>query len=137
LFGRRRIAGMGTLELQVGDGVVFAHYMPPNAGPNNGGHLGRVYPGGTFHGVGFDELRALGTGRHNFLLDERARSERGREPAYESEWRRLFERFELRLFMYGVGACVALEVLAAAREVIRLESQSAPTEADAADWPGG
>jgi len=117
---------MGTLELQARDGVVYAHYLPANAGPGNGGYLGRVYPGGTFHGVGFDELRALGSGRHRFALDELARSEPGWEPQYESERLRLFERFEFRLFMYGVGACVALEVLNTAREVIQLESQNMP-----------
>jgi hypothetical protein len=115
---------MGTLTLEVGDGVVFAHYLPPNAGPNIGGYLGRVYPRGTFHGVGFDELRALGTGHHPFVLDDGAPSKRGMEPEYESEWRRLFEQFLFSLFLYGVGACVAVEVLAAARDVVRLESQS-------------
>ena len=128
---------MGTLELQVSDDVVFAHYLPADAGPNNGGYLGRVYPGGSFHGVGFDELRALGTGRHAVAVDERARSARGREPEYESEWRQLFERFQFSLFMYGVGACVAIEVLAAAREVIRLESPSKPAEPGAAADGGG
>src|ERR1043165_7279520 len=76
---------MGTLELQVGDGVGVAHVLPPDPGPNNGGYLGRVSPGGPFHGIGFDELRALGTGRHQFSLDERAGSVRGGEPEYESE----------------------------------------------------
>ncbi|WP_437315837.1 DUF6210 family protein [Sorangium sp. So ce385] len=109
------------LELQVGARVVFAHYLPADAGPNNGGYLGLVYPGGTFYGVGFDELRALGTGRHQLALDERARSERGREPEYESEWQRQFERFQFMLFSYSVGAYVALEVLSAAREIFELE----------------
>jgi hypothetical protein len=71
-------------------------------------------------------LRALGTGCHEFTVDERARSERGREPEYQSEWERLFARFQYALFMYGVGACVAHDVLAAAREVVRLESHNKP-----------
>ncbi|XXX75541.1 hypothetical protein WMF30_48615 [Sorangium sp. So ce134] len=123
---------MGTLELQIGNRVVFAHYLPADAGPNNGGYVGRVFPGGTFHGVGFDELRALGTGRHQLALDERARSEPGHEPQYESEWRRLFEGFQFTLFMYCVGACSALEVLSEAREIIQLESQSEQAEPGAA-----
>ena len=118
---------MGTLKLQVGDGTVFAYYLPSNAGPNVGGYRGQVFPGGHFKGVGFEQLRALGNGRHEFALDERIRSERGREPEFESDWHRQFERFQFSLFIYGVGACVAREVLDTAREVIRLELQS--------EWP--
>ncbi len=66
------------------------------------------------------------------MLDELARSKKGQEPAYESEWRRLFERFQFTLFMYHVGACVALEVLAVAREVIQSESQSTHADLNAA-----
>ncbi len=49
---------MGTLELRVGEDAVYVHYLPADAGPNIGGNIGLVYKGGTFHGVGFDELRA-------------------------------------------------------------------------------
>jgi hypothetical protein len=130
---------VGALELQVAEDVVFAHFLPANAGPNSSGYLGRVYPGGHFKGVGFDELRVLGTGWHSVAIDERVLSEGGREPECESEWRRLFEQFRFALFMYGVGACVAHEVLAAAREVVRLESQQQRhaepgAAADPASW---
>lgn len=114
---------MGTLELQIADDVVFAYYRRADAGPCTGGYLGLVYADGHFKGVGFDELQALGTGRHAVALDERVRSELGQEPRYESEWQRLFARFEFSLFMHRVGACVALEVLAVARDIIQLESQ--------------
>ena len=127
----------GTLELQITDDAVFAHYMPPNAGPNIGGYLGKVYPSGNFHGVGFDELRALGTGRHRFVMDERAHSVRGREPEYESEWRRLFEKFRFSLFTYSVGLSSPLEVLKDASEVILLEPESKQAEPDAPPDCGG
>ena len=111
---------MGKLELQVqGEAVVFAHYLPSDAGPNNGGYISRVYPGGTFKGLGFGVLWALGTGSHKLALDERVQSIPGREPEYDSEWRRRFERFEFGLFMYRVGACTASQVLIDAEEVIK------------------
>ena len=113
-----RASVVGTLELQAGRNVVFAYFHSAD----DGGYLGQVYPGGHFHGVGFDELHTLGTGRHQVALDERAKSEQGQEPEYESESQRRFERFKWYLFMYGVGVCVALEVLGAAREIILLEA---------------
>lgn len=114
---------VGTLTIQVGDGVIYAFSRPPNPGPNVGGYLGRIFPAGSFHGLTFDEMLALGTGQHPITIDERARSNSGDEPEYDSEWRRLFARFEWTLFMHGVGACVALEVLGAARDVVRLENE--------------
>ncbi len=51
------------LQLQVGSGVVFAFYQPPNAGPNVGGYLGRVWPGGEFKGLSYDQLRSPGLRR--------------------------------------------------------------------------
>lgn len=125
---------MGTLELQVGDEVVFAHFRSEKAGAVIGGSLGRVFPGGSFKGIGYAELRALGTGRHQVSVDGRAQSQGGREPKYDSEWRRLFQQFEYSLFMYGVGACTASDVLAAAREVI-LASQGKRAEPSEATGP--
>ncbi len=114
------------LELQVGDAVVFAYYQPPDAGPDVGGYLGRVRAGGQFKGLDFDQLRYLGSGRHDVILDERRRDRPGAEPEYRSEHDRLFERFRFSLFMYSVGACAAHVVLSSACEVIRLESPCDP-----------
>jgi hypothetical protein len=74
------------LTLEVYDDVVFAHYCPNDAGPNVGGYLGRVYPGGIFLGATWDQLQSLGNGTHDVILDERARGPnftdeyRGKEP---------------------------------------------------------
>ena len=104
---------MRSLELQVGDGVLFAHYMPPNAGPNCGGYLGRVFPGGSFLGIGYDQLSTLGTGSHNVLADERAEQCNGEEPREQTAEDRLVGRLRWTLFMYEVGACTEGEVLLA------------------------
>jgi hypothetical protein len=112
---------MGTVEIEVGDDVVFAYYVPADAGPNVGGYLAKVFAGGQFLSVGYADLRALGTGHHQIAMDERAQLESGPEPEYESEWRQRFEEFQFTLFMHRVGACVALDVLSAASEVVRLE----------------
>jgi len=71
--------------------------------------------------AGYEKLRALGTDRHRVAEKEGAPSERGQEPESESESRGQFEHFRYSLF--GAGACVPLDVLAAANEVIKLESQ--------------
>jgi hypothetical protein len=120
-----------VLELQVTDDVVFAHYRPSDAGPNAGGYVAQVWPGGAFLGCNFDRLKAMGTGQHAVDLDEECEEDlKGVEPEFDSEWRREFERFKFVLFMYGVGACVPLDVLSSARTVIRLESDDKTTKPD-------
>ncbi len=113
---------MGSLELQVGDGVVFAHYMPPDAGPNNGGYLGRVFPGGSFLGIGYDQLFALGTGAHHVLADERSKRNNSDEPGDQAAEDRAIGRLRWTLFMYQVGACTEGEVLVESLLAMRPDS---------------
>jgi hypothetical protein len=106
------------------DQAVFVCYRPPGAGPNVGGYLGGAFPGGHFKGLAYDQLIAPGTGRHDVVLDERATSNPGAEPADQSEWERLFGRFRYSLFGNGTGAFTAHDVLNAARGVIRQEAET-------------
>jgi hypothetical protein len=106
------------LTVHVEDDEVFAHYLPPDAGPNNGGYLGRVLQAGHFKGLAFEQLRALGAGQHDVALDECASSDPGREPDGRTEYDRRLAAFRFALFMYTVGACNAAEVLHRAREVV-------------------
>jgi hypothetical protein len=73
------------LRLEVTGPEILISYRPPDAGPNVGGYLGSVFPGGRFKGLGYDELLALGTGRREVLVDEAAPSTRGSEPLFFAE----------------------------------------------------
>ena len=86
------------------DDVVFCHYCPENAGLNVGGYLGRVYPGGDFHGVSFDKLLVLGTGEHSVMVDERADSKPGNKPDY------LYDDSAWASFCYEIGAITDMEL---------------------------
>jgi hypothetical protein len=97
------------LRLEVDDAEILVCYKPPNAGPNVGGYLGLVGPGGSFKGLGHDTLMRLGTGWHDVLVDERARSVRGTTPIEQTEDDRLFRKLRHTLFRFEVGACVACE----------------------------
>ncbi|WP_020470034.1 hypothetical protein [Zavarzinella formosa] len=102
---------MGTLELQVDGNVVFAHYMPPEAGPNNGGYLSRIFPGGSFKGISHNQLIALGTGSHYLLADERAGGLKGEEPSGQTVEDLVVSGLRWVLFNYNVGVCTESEVL--------------------------
>jgi hypothetical protein len=114
------------LTVQVEDDEVFAHYLSPDAGPNNGGYLGQVFPDGNFKGLTFEQLRALGSGQHDVTVDERARSDRGCEPG-RPEYDRRLAAFRFALFMYTVGVCNATEVLQRAREAVHHEIEQGMT----------
>ena len=116
---------MRKLILQVvGNQSVFVFHR---AGRGDGGYLARVWPGGEFRGLNFDQLISLGSGEHELDLCEHLPVRHGVEPQYESEWRRQFEHFRFVLFKYYVNASSPIEVLNSAREVIRLESESKAT----------
>lgn len=96
------------LTLEVYDNEIFAHYCPDDAGPNVGGYLGRIFPGGSFLGAPFEQLCALGSGTHDVALNERTDSTdeyHGKEPreAYLSDagWAH---------FCHTVGAITRLEL---------------------------
>ena len=101
------------LVLEVVKPEIHAFYLPKDAGPNIGGYLGRIYPGGSFHGLGYQELLTLGSGSHDVEIDERARSERGNTPAVQAQ-DELLRKLRWSLFMYQVGACAEGEVLCSA-----------------------
>ncbi len=98
------------LFIEVADGEILVHYLAPDAGPNNGGYLGRVFPGGNFHGLSYRKLLALGSGSHEVEVNERASSNRGNEPTCSAEDEMLGE-LRWSMFMYQVGACIADEVI--------------------------
>jgi hypothetical protein len=110
------------LTLQVnrkGTPKVYAHYREPNAGPNNGGCVASIYPGGRFLGLTFEQLRALGSGVHQVEVpDERDMSSTGEEPTYKSERERQYEVFCFALFGHCVGLYTELEVLTFAERAI-------------------
>ena len=109
------------LTLLVLDGrAVFVFYGDRVEG-EGGGIISRIWPGGEFRGMRFDQLVSLGTGDHDLVLDHCIPSLLGTEPEYESEWRRWFEYFQYDLFRYYVGASSPLEVLFSAYQVFRLE----------------
>jgi hypothetical protein len=115
------------LTVHLDDDEVFAHYLPPDAGPNNGGYLGRVFPDGHFKGLAFEQLRALNSGQHDVAVDEHTRSDPGREPEGRTEYDRRLKAFQFALFMYTVGASTAAEVLHRAREAVHYEIEQGMT----------
>ncbi len=99
------------LTLEVYDDEIYVHYLPNDAGPNVGGYLGRVFPGGGFMNATWEELQHLGSGTHDVTLDEHAHREfteeyRGKEPKHsyltDAAWAN---------FCYTVGAITKLELL--------------------------
>jgi len=64
----------------------------------SGGYFARIWPGGEFRGLGFEQLLSLGTGEHELDLDERLPVRRGTEPRYGSEWEREYDQE----FRYGL-----------------------------------
>src|SRR5262249_7745762 len=99
------------LVLEIALPEIRTFYRPPGAGQNVGGYLGRIFPGGSSVGIGYERLLALGTGFHGVLGDERAKRNRGVEPANETEDDRRLGELRWALFMYRVGACTEGEVL--------------------------
>jgi hypothetical protein len=100
---------------------IFVSYRALDASSNNGGSVARLYPGGRFHGITFEELLGLGSDHHEFLADARDRGLEGTPPSYASERDRLLADFKMTLFMYEAGAYTALEVLAIARATLNSE----------------
>lgn len=98
---------MGLLKIQINESEIFVHYQPI---PKEGSHLGRVFPGGGFNGVNFEQLLSLGTGEHNLDIDERARSVQAVAPRYASNREKEFANLRYAIFMYEVGACAFSEL---------------------------
>src|SRR4051812_11597199 len=99
------------LVLEVGAPEIRAFYQPPGAGPNVGGYLGRVFPGGNFLGISYEQLRALGNGSHEVVAEERTRGSSGAEPPNQTEDQRRLDELRWVLFMHRVGACTESSVL--------------------------
>lgn len=99
------------LILEVVMPEIFAYYQPPTAGPNVGGYLGTVFPGGSFLGLRYDALFVLGTGYHEVIADERAERSRGNEPEDRTDDEARVRDLRLSLFMDRVGICTEGEVM--------------------------
>jgi len=99
------------LVLEVAAPEICAFYRPPDAGPNVVGYLARVYPGGSFLGIDYERLLALGTGSHEVLADERAKGSRGVEPPKQPVGERQLGELQWALFMYREGICTEGEVV--------------------------
>lgn len=97
------------LTVEVHDHAIFVFYKPINAGSNVGGYLGRIFQGGTFHGISLEALRQLGTGSHSVLVDERERSADGSPPVL-CDRDQLDLDFDWALFTWQVGACSRMEL---------------------------
>src|SRR5262249_8497727 len=122
---RVEVGGVRKLILQVvGNQAVFVFHRTSSG---DGGYLARVWPGGEFRGLNFDQLHSLGSGEHQLDLDEHLPVRQGTEPRYESAWTPRVDQFRFGFFRYYVNASSPIEVLNSAREVIRLESESKPT----------
>jgi hypothetical protein len=121
------------LVLEVADSEIFAFYQPPDAGPNVGGYLGRVFPGGNFHGLSHRELLALGSGCYEVEVDERAGSERGKALSRSAE-HEMLGSLRWGLFMYQVGACNEDEVLCRALLAMTPENVARAAGLLSAEW---
>jgi len=89
---------MLKIEVHELNDVVFCHYRPDDAGVNNGGYLGRVYPGGRFKNIHYDDLLVLGTGQHKVVVNEKVSTIRGNQPDED------FSGHAWAMFCYEVGA---------------------------------
>jgi hypothetical protein len=103
------------LRIEIHEGVVFCHYSPDDAGPNNGDYLGRVYEGGSFKGLDYDELVAIGTGEWKIVLDEREENVQGNPP----DW--LYDDAAWANFCYEVGAITQYEAKQRKLEAMKLQ----------------
>jgi len=92
------------LQLEVSEQEIFYHwrYAPPAS--DIGGGLGAVSVGGSLHGIPFSGLQALGTGKHEVVFDETARSACGHSPSFDNQDALLLRRLRLELFAEKAGA---------------------------------
>jgi hypothetical protein len=68
------------LTLDVVPPEILAYYQLPGSQPYVGGHIGKVYPGGSFLGLEYDQLLTLGTGAHEIVADPDAGQTSGVKP---------------------------------------------------------
>jgi hypothetical protein len=92
------------LTVEIHPDEAFVWYLAPDACPNNGGYVGRVFPGGEFHDLTYDQLVVLGTGKHEVLIDERRYGDnKGEAPANPKD-------HLMFVFYYETGAMTESEL---------------------------
>ena len=89
-----------TLLLQISEPEIF-YGIEESA---QAGEIGAVFPGGTLHGLDYDDLRALGSGTHNIPMNVAAPSESVSDGHLLSRDDELFHGMKFALFGYEVGS---------------------------------